>query len=201
MHTITLFALMGGVIKSLPDAVILRLFDVPNLGVAVNLRMTKTLGLTRWQPGQVTVVLAAQVPPQVCQETVRHELAHVCAGPRARHGKQWRGWAVQCGAEPVAKCSDVSGVARDTWRVMCGSCGYDNRLLRSDLRDSATLCRRCGAAVPALEAIRSTRRHRYIVGAVAGQRYDLVDMIRKERFRRQVESNRRKGVVKMAHPV
>lgn len=35
-------------------------------------------------------------------DTVLHELAHVLAGPRAKHGPEWKKWARELGAQPTA---------------------------------------------------------------------------------------------------
>lgn len=56
-------------------------------------------------------------------DTVKHEIAHALAGPRAGHGPVWKKWAVKVGAVPKAckrlKAKDPSKGAK--WLLVDGS--------------------------------------------------------------------------------
>lgn len=77
--------------------------------------------------------------------TLAHELAHLVAGPRARHGPRWRAVIEALGFHAEA-CHrlDVAGlgVARRAWIWRCGGCGESYRRRHRGARRFA--CGRCG---------------------------------------------------------
>jgi predicted SprT family Zn-dependent metalloprotease len=77
--------------------------------------------------------------------TLAHELAHLIAGPRARHGPRWRAVIEALGfrAEACHRLDvDGLGVARRAWIWRCGGCGESYRRRHRGARRFA--CGRCG---------------------------------------------------------
>ena len=67
-------------------------------------------------------------------DVIRHELAHILAGPHAGHGPLWRKYATLVGATPRAGITPASK-AGYKWRAVCPECNdvitYRHRLSKS----------------------------------------------------------------------
>ena len=74
-----------------------------------NGRLSRAQGRTRWVGGKPTYLeLNSQSLSQVTgldiYRTLLHEIAHVLAGPKARHGPAWRSIVYRIGGEPRRHC-------------------------------------------------------------------------------------------------
>lgn len=72
-------------------------------------------------------------------DTLRHEVAHVLAGPGKGHGAVWRRYATAVGAKPLAccnaeQCGLVTPRSKSKITGTCGSCGKKFRRLRRPRR-------------------------------------------------------------------
>lgn len=76
--------------------------------------------------------------PDLVMDTIRHEIAHVLAGPAAGHGPLWKKYAVHVGARPCARKSAV--MPPGDWHGRC-DCGYPHRMHRKPKR--AWHCNTC----------------------------------------------------------
>ncbi len=97
-------------------------------------------------------------PRAVAEETIRHEIAHVLAGPGVGHGPTWQKRAVEVGASPVARCriSDLVQPPRN-WMLLCPRCRAVTPCYRRQRRRAS--CSVCGGKKfdPAYELLQLSR--------------------------------------------
>ncbi len=100
--------------------------------LVIDTRPKGRLGQCRWAQKEIGIsawLLELNDPHhEEITDTLRHEAAHVLAGPKAHHGARWRRFAVALGAKPQACCnttraglvtpSSTSGIVGT-----CGNCG------------------------------------------------------------------------------
>ena len=74
-------------------------------------RRRRAHGLCRYDRRrmELSARLTAREPdPALILNTLRHEIAHALAGPRARHGPHWRAWAERVGCTHIASTRATS---------------------------------------------------------------------------------------------
>ncbi len=86
----------------------------------------RRLGACKYRVKRIEIAeyYAANSPEDHVLDTLRHEIAHALAGPKAGHGPAWQAVAVRLGAKPVA--CDRSGeavVKPGDWQSDCAACG------------------------------------------------------------------------------
>lgn len=107
---------------------------------------SRAIGYTHFPTSKVTIVSWAmeQYPLDHLIDTLRHEVAHVIAGPQAGHGPQWRAWAMKVGADPQATSSHggVGGLIDPGYSYfgVCPNHGVISGWFRKPKRDQL----RCG---------------------------------------------------------
>lgn len=107
---------------------------------------SRAIGYTHFPTSKVTIVSWAmeQYPLDHLIDTLRHEVAHVIAGPQAGHGPQWRAWAMKVGADPQATSSHggVGGLIDPGYSYfgVCPNHGVVSGWFRKPKRDQL----RCG---------------------------------------------------------
>ncbi len=79
-------------------------------------RRRRAHGLCRYDQRRIelSAPLTAREPDEsLILNTIRHEIAHALAGPKAGHGPLWRRWAAQIGCTHLAsaRCSSVQAEA------------------------------------------------------------------------------------------
>ena len=72
---------------------------------------------------------------EVVEDTIRHEIAHILAGPRAGHGRAWKEQCTETGAVPRA-CMEGNGLPT-RWIGVCPTPGCGTRLRRHRLSAAA----------------------------------------------------------------
>jgi predicted SprT family Zn-dependent metalloprotease len=82
-------------------------------------------------------------PPEVVEDTIRHQLAHALVGVKAGHGPVWQAKARELGANPERTCSDCV-MPRGKWRAACPSCGKEFSRYRRPKRPDGWYCPACG---------------------------------------------------------
>ena len=99
----------------------------PNTGDRAVLGLCSYNSKTVW----VNPVILENGEFATAENTIRHECAHVFAGPLAVHGPLWRRWAVICGANATARgnCSDDVKRAIYKWEIayVCPEKGIEVR--------------------------------------------------------------------------
>lgn len=75
------------------------------------------------------------------EKVIRHEIAHVRAGVKAKHGPVWRAHARAVGAEPRACTSGP--VLPPKWVGTCPNCGIEAKRHRLTTKIRLTACTRC----------------------------------------------------------
>lgn len=86
----------------------------------------------------------------VALDTILHEVAHALAGPAARHGWEWKQWAVKLGARPKA-CAAATGLVqpKGRYQLVCTGCQTETQrhqltaALRRNVKHGFLRCRRC----------------------------------------------------------
>jgi predicted SprT family Zn-dependent metalloprotease len=105
----------------------------------------RTLGLC-WYERKVialSVHLCELNPPEIVEDTIRHEIAHALAGPGTGHGPVWQAMAREVGADPKRACTDcVMPVGR--WQATCPGCGQAYHRHRRPRRLNGWYCPPCG---------------------------------------------------------
>ena len=74
-------------------------------------RRRRAHGLCRYDRRRIelSALLTAREPdPALILNTIRHEIAHALAGPRAGHGPRWRAWAERVGCTHIASTRAAS---------------------------------------------------------------------------------------------
>ena len=89
-------------------------------------RPKSRLGQCRYGPKEVAVsafYVDGTAPMEGVLDTIRHEVAHILAGPRAKHGPKWKNWARRVGAKPN-RCGDVaiSHMPKRKYQGLCRGC-------------------------------------------------------------------------------
>ena len=102
--------------------------------------MVKTIGLSR--------KLVQLNDEATVEDTIRHEIAHVLAGPEAKHGYQWRLMCAITGAEPE-RCYDAAQIntVAAPWVLLCPNCEAEYpRHRKTTLKPGRYYgCRKCGS--------------------------------------------------------
>src|SRR5262245_25959867 len=94
-------------------------------------RRKKRLGVCHFptwgRPGriQLSAHFVLLNPPEVVEDTIRHEIAHALAGPEAGHGPVWKLWCLTLGAKPQACNEGEALMPKGPWRATCPSCGKE----------------------------------------------------------------------------
>jgi len=73
-------------------------------------------------------------------DTIRHEVAHALAGPRAGHGPKWKAMAEQVGAKPE-RCGEGPLLRDGNYVAVCPTCGRAYYRYRRPKRGTVYLCR------------------------------------------------------------
>lgn len=73
----------------------------------------------------------------IVEDTIRHEIAHILAGPGVGHGQAWKAWCVVTGAVPRAR-SQGNGLPT-RWVGVCPTPGCETRLRRHRLSATTRL--------------------------------------------------------------
>lgn len=84
------------------------------------------------------------------EDTIKHEIAHVMAGPAAGHGWQWKEWARKVGANPARVADDAVEVP-GKYIGTCPNCGETTSMQRPPRKEWG--CAKCkvspdGTTVP-----------------------------------------------------
>lgn len=113
----------------------------------------RTLGLCNYRTREIS--LSTHYVKVACREdvldTILHEIAHVLAGPYARHGPVWQAKCLEIGAKPE-RCKAVEGLPLGAWRATCGGCGTIHNKTRYIPRPGRFhYCRKCGPEKGRLE--------------------------------------------------
>lgn len=98
--------------------------------VRMNPRLQKVYGRVKWTFPTWTLEMSTKLVDANDREqtldTIRHEVAHVLAGPRAKHGPTWKAMCAITGARPVRCYSgDTVNAVDVAWRAECGDCGKE----------------------------------------------------------------------------
>ena len=110
-------------------------------------RMRRLLGQAYLERNLIR--LSSWLDDEQAHETLRHELAHIAAGPiRPPHGDKWKRWAKQLGANPRATSHRAPEFAPQTVNrraagLQCPGCGL--RFVRLRARRNL-YCSACGSA-------------------------------------------------------
>lgn len=101
-------------------------------------------------------------------DTILHEIAHVIAGPSAKHGPRWRQAAIQVGANPRATShiksqrtetnKNIAGAHDHTYEGVCPNCGKVRRYYRKPKIHRACSCGRCDSTYNPAFQIRYRKR-------------------------------------------
>ncbi len=71
-------------------------------------------------------LMSAVTSHDIFINTILHEIAHALAGPFAKHGPQWKRWAITVGARPV-RCATKGAIDRSKVQYKythhCPTCG------------------------------------------------------------------------------
>jgi predicted SprT family Zn-dependent metalloprotease len=85
----------------------------------------RRLGVCKYLTKRIEIAeyYALNSPQESVLDTLRHEIAHAIAGPKAGHGPAWKAVAVRIGAKPRA-CdnSDETVVKPGDWQATCSAC-------------------------------------------------------------------------------
>jgi predicted SprT family Zn-dependent metalloprotease len=128
-----------------------KLTRVRELTVTWNRRLRSTLGRADYRAQRVELnpELLDRNPAELLP-TLVHEVCHLAAGVRARHGEKWKELMRACGQKPVA-CHrlDLAHLPprrqRRRYLWTCRSCGHDYPRTRPDARRYR--CGRCGGGL------------------------------------------------------
>ncbi|MEO6810277.1 MAG: SprT-like domain-containing protein [Isosphaeraceae bacterium] len=93
----------------------------------------RRLGVCKYRTKRIEVAeyYARHSPEESVLDTLRHEIAHAIAGPRARHGPAWKAVAVRLGAAPFACASPGTAVVEPgDWQATCPACEQTAYLYR-----------------------------------------------------------------------
>lgn len=88
-------------------------------------RAKRRLGACKYRLRRIEIseFYAANNAEESVLDTLRHEIAHALAGPRAGHGPTWKRIAARLGATPRACDTSSSTItAPGNWRAICLSC-------------------------------------------------------------------------------
>lgn len=110
----------------------------------------RRLGACKYRTRRIEIAeyYAAHSPDGHVLDTLRHEIAHALAGPKAGHGPAWRAVAVRLGAQPVA--CDRTGeavVEPGDWQSACAGCGRTHHRYRRPPSLAGYRCA-CAARTP-----------------------------------------------------
>jgi predicted SprT family Zn-dependent metalloprotease len=100
-------------------------FGLTSWTAALNDRMVSCYGIARYRERRIEVSwpIAQLNGRDETLDTIRHEVAHAIAGPKAGHGDEWKDACGLTGARPVA-CFDGKAVATPwTYAIVCDGCG------------------------------------------------------------------------------
>src|SRR5690606_29785254 len=92
--------------------------------------------------------------------TIRHEVAHALAGRGAKHGPEWKAWAVKLGTSPRSMAHNLSYDIPSRYILNCGSCQRDIQKRRNGINPSRLnrmYCLKCGQDSRGMLSIRSAR--------------------------------------------
>jgi predicted SprT family Zn-dependent metalloprotease len=80
------------------------------------------------------------------RDTILHEIAHVLAGPQAKHGPAWQAQCIRLGCRPKQYATTQDVVLKHSHALTCGCCGQIfKRLFRASSKDySRCHCGTCG---------------------------------------------------------
>lgn len=131
--------------------------ELGTVGMRVNGRLRRSLGRILWRrardplaPWRCRAELSrelATAPEDVARDTMRHELAHVLAGPRTGHGPVWRMHARALGTSDRATCNALGKWQVASVGILCTRCGKRWR---------------CGTRTGVARALRIGRTERYL---------------------------------------
>lgn len=85
----------------------------------------RRLGACKYRLRQIEIAefYALHNPPEKVLDTLRHEIAHALAGPKAGHGPRWKAIARRIGATPRAcDTSHETVVKPGDWQATCVAC-------------------------------------------------------------------------------
>ncbi len=111
--------------------------------LVIDTRPKGRLGQCRWSKKEIGIsswLLELNDPRHTeVSDTLRHEVAHVLAGPKAHHGARWRRFAMALGAKPTACCNTtrtglVTPKSKSKILGTCGNCGKKFGRLRRPRR-------------------------------------------------------------------
>jgi predicted SprT family Zn-dependent metalloprotease len=74
-------------------------------------------------------------------DTIRHEVAHALAGPLAKHGPEWKRWAIRLGCRPRSHAHNITYQMPYKFILHCPVCAKDiqKRRVRVSMRRLQTL--------------------------------------------------------------
>lgn len=96
-------------------------------------------------------------PIEEVLDTILHEIAHVIAGPAAKHGPIWKATCLKIGARPE-RCRNASqtSMPKGKYQAICGGCNKVFHMHRRPKRKYN--CRKCGRITGALNFFDTTVR-------------------------------------------
>jgi predicted SprT family Zn-dependent metalloprotease len=120
----------------------------------IDRRASRRAGVCKYGPRIIGISLwhVQHSDWEVVQDTLRHEVAHVLAGPFARHGHLWQAQAIRVGATPRAcfSSADPRFNKPAPWRTICPKCGDiggRNRRPKYHNIPGYRICKRCKSPV------------------------------------------------------
>jgi predicted SprT family Zn-dependent metalloprotease len=112
----------------------------------------RRLGVCKYRTKRIEIAeyYALNSPQESVLDTLRHEIAHALAGPKAGHGPAWKAVAMRIGAKPRA-CdnSDEAVVKPGDWQATCSACKKIFHRYKRPKSLSGYRCR-CEARLPLL---------------------------------------------------
>jgi len=98
----------------------------------------------RYRRIQLSAPLTLLNSEEQVRDTILHEIAHILAGPQAKHGPAWKRVAASIGASPT-RCADVGARPPAKWRGACPNCDFVVERHRLTERSATGACPKCCA--------------------------------------------------------
>ena len=122
--------------------------DLSNRPVIWNTRLKTTAGRADYWANSIELNPRLKVEgPEAVYKTFIHELAHLVAGPGAKHGARWERICLHLGGTGM-RCHTYSTMKRkqraDRVFATCDACGYELRRTRPLMENRVYSHKKCG---------------------------------------------------------